>query len=293
MKILMLSFAAAGLLFAQPSGTPKPEPLWPNGAPGAQGTADVDTPTLAAYLVPAGRGTGTGVIVCPGGGYVNLSMDKEGDQIARYLNSLGVTAFVLKYRLGPKYHHPIELGDAQRAIRTVRAKAAEYRLLPDRIGIMGFSAGGHLASTAGTHFDAGNSAAPDPIDRVGSRPDFLILCYPVISFTNYVHQGSKRSLLGENPDAHLVELLSNETQVTANTPPTFLFHTNADTGVPPENSMLFYMALRKAGVPAEIHIYERGPHGVGLAQTDQPLSTWPSRLADWLRVRGLLNGTAR
>jgi acetyl esterase/lipase len=282
-----------GAVFAQAPMGPKPEPLWPGGAPGAQGTADIDTPTLAAYVIPAGRGTGTAVIVCPGGGYSGLSMDKEGDQIARYLNSLGVSAFVLKYRLGPKYHHPIELGDAQRAIRTVRSKAAEYRLLPDRIGIMGFSAGGHLASTAGTHFDSGNASAADPIDHVSCRPDFLILCYPVISLTNYVHQGSKRNLLGDNPDPKLVESLSNETQVTAQTPPTFLFHTNADTGVPPENSMLFYMALRKAGVPAEIHIYERGPHGVGLAQTDQPLSTWPSRLADWLRVRGLLNSAGR
>ena len=291
--------AALSLLFASfllsgqtPAG-PKPEPLWPGGAPGALGDQDADKPTLTPYIVPAGTGTGTAVIVCPGGGYVGLAMDKEGDQIARFLNSLGVTAFVLKYRLGPKYHHPVELGDAQRAIRTVRAKASQYRVLPDRIGIMGFSAGGHLASTAGTHFDPGNAAAKDAIDQVSSRPDFLILCYPVISFLNYVHQGSKRNLLGDNPDPKLVESLSNETQVTAQTPPTFLFHTNADTGVPPENSMMFYMALRKAGVPAEIHIYERGPHGVGLAQTDQALSTWPSRLADWLRVRGLLNSAGR
>ena len=286
-------FLLATAALAQPAATPKPEPLWPGGAPGAQGTEEVDKPTLAAYLMPAGRGTGTAVIVCPGGGYQNLSMDKEGDQIAKFLNSVGVTAFVLKYRLGPKYHHPIELGDAQRAIRTVRAKAAEYRVMPDRVGIMGFSAGGHLAATAGTHFETVNPIADDPIDRLSSRPDFLILCYPVISFQNYVHQGSKRNLLGDNADSKLVENLSNDTQVTAQTPPTFLFHTNADTGVPPENSMLFYMALRKAGVPAEIHIYERGPHGVGLAQTDQALSTWPSRLADWLRVRGLLNSGAK
>ncbi|HXK01709.1 MAG TPA: alpha/beta hydrolase [Verrucomicrobiae bacterium] len=284
---------AAGALFAQQAPGPKPELLWPQGAPGALGTDDPDKPTLTPYVVPAGHGTGAAVVVCPGGGYGALATDKEGDQIARFLNSLGVSAFVLKYRLGPKYHHPVELGDAQRAIRTVRARAGEYRLLADRIGIMGFSAGGHLASTAGTHFDSGNAAADDPIDRVSCRPDFLILCYPVISFLNYVHQGSKRNLLGDNPDPKLVESLSNETQVTAQTPPTFLFHTNADTGVPPENSMLFYMALRKAGVPAEIHIYERGPHGVGLAQTDEALATWPSRLADWLRVRGLLNSAAR
>src|SRR5436305_3838953 len=190
MKLLLLSLALTAVFAQQP---PKPEPLWPDGAPGALGTEDVDKPTLAAYPVPQGRGVGAAVIVCPGGGYVNLSMDKEGDQFARWLNSLGVTAFVLKYRLGPKYHHPIELGDAQRAIRTVRSKAADYRLLPDRIGIMGFSAGGHLASTAGTHFDAGDTAAADPIDRLSSRPDFLILCYPVISFGPFAHQGSKRN----------------------------------------------------------------------------------------------------
>ncbi len=289
-----LLFCAQATLFAQgASNQTRAELLWPDGAPGALGTEAVDRPTLAPYLVPEGRGTGTAVIVCPGGGYVNLSMDKEGDQIARWLNSIGVNAFVLKYRLGPKYRHPVELGDAQRAIRTVRANAAQFRVMPDRVGIMGFSAGGHLASTAGTHFDAGDPQAPDRIDRAGSRPDFMILCYPVISFGTYAHQGSKRALLGDNPDPKLVELLSNELQVTAQTPPTFLFHTNSDTGVPPENSALFYLALRKAGVPAEIHIYERGPHGVGLAQTDEALSSWPERLANWLRVRGLLNANPK
>ncbi|HLH16284.1 MAG TPA: alpha/beta hydrolase [Bryobacteraceae bacterium] len=228
-------------------------------------------------------------MVCPGGGYSHLAMDHEGDQVARWLNSLGVAAFVLKYRLGPKYHHPVELGDAQRAIRTVRARAEAYRVMPDRVGIMGFSAGGHLASTAATHFDGGNAMAADPIDRASSRPDFAVLCYPVISFTTpYVHRGSLRALLGDTPDPKLVENLSNELQVTAQTPPTFLFHTSDDPVVPVENSILFYQALRKAGVPAELHVYEHGPHGVGLAATDATLGTWPARLADWLRVRGLL-----
>jgi len=294
MRHLILSLALfVGTVSAQPAAAPKAELLWPGGAPGALGTADADKPTLAPYLVPAGRGTGTAVIVCPGGGYSGLAMDHEGDQIARWLNSLGVSAFVLKYRLGPKYHHPVELGDAQRAIRTVRYHAADYRLLPDRIGIMGFSAGGHLASTAGTHFDAGDAAAADPIDRLSSRPDFLILCYPVISFGPFTHAGSRHNLLGDDPDPKLVENLSNETQVTAQTPPTFLFHTTTDPAVPVENSVMFYSALRKAGVPAELHIYERGPHGVGLAPTDEALSGWPARLADWLRVRGLLNSAAR
>src|ERR1019366_2953551 len=183
MRRYFLSFALSlGAGFAQTPAMPQADLLWPGGAPGAQGTEDIDKPSLAPYLAPAGRGTGAAVIVCPGGGYGGLSMDKEGDQIARWLNSLGVSAFVLQYRLRPKYHPPVELGDAQRAIRTVRSKAAEYRLLPDRIGIMGFSAGGHLASTAGTHFDAGDANAPDPIDRLSSRPDFMVLCYPVISF---------------------------------------------------------------------------------------------------------------
>jgi acetyl esterase/lipase len=236
--------------------------------------------------LPKGSGSGAAIVICPGGGYQNLSMDKEGYAVAKWLNSLGVSAFVLKYRLGPRYHHPIELGDAQRAIRMVRSRAAEYGLQADRIGIMGFSAGGHLASTAGTHFDAGNASAADPLDRPGSRPDFMVLCYPVISFGPFAHVGSRRNLLGDNPDPKLVENLSNELQVTKDTPPTFLFHTTTDSTVPVENSVMFYSALRKAGVPAELHIYERGPHGVGLATTDPVLSTWPARLADWLRIHG-------
>jgi acetyl esterase/lipase len=284
----------ATAIFAQAPNVPKPELLWPDGAPGALGTADADKPSITPYLVPEGRGTGTAIVVCPGGGYQILALDHEGAQVAQWLTSIGVAAFVLQYRLGPRYHHPIELGDAQRAIRAVRAKAARYRVLPDRIGIMGFSAGGHLASTAATHFDAGNPDAADPIDRVSSRPDFAVLAYAVISFTTpYMHRGSRDNLLGPNPDPKLVESLSNELQVTAAAPPTFLFHTSTDTVVPVENSVLYYLALRKAGVPAEMHIYAQGPHGVGLAATDEALSTWPARLADWLRGRGLLNGGAK
>ena len=284
----------SGTLLAQAPKPPQPELLWPQGAPGALGSADADKPALTPYLVQEGRGTGTAVVVCPGGGYQFLAMDHEGAQIARWLNSIGIAAFVLQYRLGPRYHHPIELGDAQRAIRTVRARAAEYRVLPDRIGIMGFSAGGHLASTASTHFDSGDPAAADAVDRVSCRPDFAVLGYPVISLTDpYAHHGSRDNLLGPNPDPKLVESLSNELQVTAATPPTFLFHTSNDPVVPVENSVLYYLALRKAGVPAEMHIYEQGPHGVGLASADEDLSSWPARLADWLRVRGLLNGSAK
>src|ERR1022692_343896 len=171
----------------------------------------------------------TAVVVCPGGGYGMLADNHEGRQVANWLNSLGIAAFVLKYRLGPRYHHPIELGDAQRAIRTVRAQARDFGVATDRIGMMGFSAGGHLTSTAGTHFDDGNPAAPDPIDRVSSRPDFLILCYPVISFDPAItHAGSVRNLLGANPDPQLIEDLSTDLRVTPQTPPTFLFHTAND-----------------------------------------------------------------
>jgi acetyl esterase/lipase len=290
MRTLTLIAIFAASLAAQPK-PPEPIPLWAGGAPGALGTADEDTPTITPYIAPAARAVGTAVIVCPGGGYVHLSMEKEGSDVAHWWNSLGVTAFVLKYRLGPKYRHPIELGDAQRAIRTVRARAAEWGVRLDRVGIMGFSAGGHLTSTAGTHFDAGKPDAADAIDRLSSRPDFLVLGYPVVSFTDHAHQGSKRALLGDNPDPKLVENLSNELQVTAQTPPAFLFHTSNDGTVPVENSVMFYLALRKAGVPAEMHIYENGPHGVGLAPTDEALSSWPARLADWMRGRGLLRGS--
>ncbi|MBC8167173.1 MAG: alpha/beta hydrolase [Bryobacteraceae bacterium] len=279
----------AAVVFAQP----EKEFLWPSGAPGALGDADGDKPTLSFYVVPAGKASGTGVIVCPGGGYGGLAMDHEGVQIAQFLNNLGISAFVLKYRLGPKYHHPSELMDAQRAIRLVRSRAKEFNLATDRIGIWGFSAGGHLASTAATHFDAGKPDATEAMERLSSRPDFAVLAYPVITFTEeqYVHKGSRKNLLGDNPDPKLVEYLSTERHVTSQTPPVFLFHTDGDTGVPPENSVLFYMALRKAKVPAELHIFEKGKHGVGLAPSDPILSSWSGRLTDWFRTRGLL--TAR
>lgn len=249
------------------------------------GSEEKDIPTLTPWI--AKNPNGKAIIVCPGGGYGALAIDHEGKQIAQWLNSQGISAFVLRYRLGPKYRHPAMIHDAQRALRTVRSRAAEYQVNPAKIGIMGFSAGGHLSATAATHFDAGNAANADAIDRVGSRPDFAVLAYPVITFTDepYVHKGSRRNLLGDNPDAKLVDNLSNERAVTRDTPPCFLFHTDADSGVPPENSVLFYLALRKHGVPAELHIYEKGPHGVGLAWSDIALSSWPARLADWLRIR--------
>jgi acetyl esterase/lipase len=281
------------MALAQRSGPivqePQTIPLWTGRAPGALGDADEDIPTLTVYMPPNTTGPMTAVVVAPGGSYLHLSMNLEGRAPANYLNTLGVAALVLKYRLGPKYHHPIELGDAQRAIRTVRARATEWHVASDRIGIMGFSAGGHLASTASTHFDGGDASATDPIDRAGSRPDFAILCYPVITLTEaWTHQGSKTALLGPNPDPALARSLSNETQVTAATPPTFLFHTNADTTVPVENSVQYFLALRRAGVPAELHVLKDGGHGVGLAMQDPALSEWPRLLANWLRASGLV-----
>lgn len=268
---------------------PKVELLWTGGAPGALGTADEDKPTLTIYLPDQAKATGSGIVVCPGGGYQYLAMDHEGRQIAEWLNSLGIAAFVLKYRIGPRYHHPVEMEDGQRATRFARFHAKDYGIAADRLGIWGFSAGGHLASTIGTHFDHGNPGATDPIDRESCRPDFMILAYPVISFiTPYVHKGSMRNLLGDQPDPALVQNLSSELQVTPQTPPTFLFCTDSDQTVPAENSVLFYLALRKNHVPAEMHIFARGPHGVGLAQKDPALSVWPTLLANWFRVRGIL-----
>jgi len=263
--------------------------LWSGAAPGALGDRPEDVPTLTIYLPDPAKAVRTGVVVCPGGGYVHLAMQKEGTDIAEWLNSIGIAAFVLKYRLGPRYHHPIEMWDGQRAMRYVRFHAKDYGIDPNRIGIWGFSAGGHLASTVGTHFDNGKPDAPDPIDRASCRPDFMVLAYPVISMLPpYVHEGSMHALLGDNPDPELQRELSNELQVTQQTPPTFLFSTDADNTVPCENSVLFFLALRKNHVPAEMHIFEPGPHGVGLAPTCADLSIWPTLLANWFRTRGLL-----
>jgi acetyl esterase/lipase len=270
-------------------GAPTVERLWAGAAPGSHGEADADTPTLSIFLPPAWHNGGAAMVVCPGGAYKLLMSSYEGDDIGRWLNSFGVAAFVLKYRIAPRYRYPAPLLDAQRAVRFVRFNATRFRIHPDRVGIIGFSAGGHLASTVITHFDRGNPSAPDPVDRISSRPDFAILAYPIITFHSpWTHQESIENLLGPNPDPALIEELSNELHVTAETPPTFLFHTDQDTAVPPENSILFYQALRKAGVSAELHIFAQGKHGVGLANGhgDAPrvprLLSWPLRAEEWL-----------
>ena len=263
--------------------------LWPNGAPGAVGSEPVDKPKITVYLAPADRATGAAVVVCPGGGYQVVAADHEGKQIAEWLNSLGVSAFVLQYRLGQRYRHPAPLQDAQRAIRLVRSRATQWRLDPKRIGILGFSAGGHLASTAATHFDDGKPDASDAIERESSRPDFAVLCYAVISLVDPVaHSGSRRNLLGDPADPALVEWLSNEKQVTARTPPTFLWHTADDSAVPVENSLQFFEALHKAGVPGELHVFPHGRHGLGLAAGDPAVSQWPRLCAAWMEGLGLL-----
>ena len=301
--LVCVLFLCASGSSSRAADEPKTLPLWPDGAPGAQGkeTGDDfhagDVPTLTVYRPEPSRATGAAVVVCPGGGYGMLATEHEGKDVAAWLNTLGVTAAVLKYRLGPKYHHPVMLQDAQRAIRTVRAKAKEWGVDPGRVAVLGFSAGGHLASTLATHFDSGQSDASDPVDRQSCRPDLAILVYPVIALaTPYGHTGSLRNLLGENPSRDLIEGLSNERQVTENTPPTFLAHTNEDKGVPAENSLLFALALRKAGVPVELHLFEKGPHGLGMGTgwatrkipPDEAFQAWTKLCATWLGKHGFL-----
>ena len=281
MKTVALSCLAAVLLCAQEKQHPT-ELLWPGGAPGAVGTEDVDKPSLTFYLPDAAKAVGTGVIVCPGGGYVNLAMDHEGRQVAEWMNSLGIAAFVLKYRLGPRYHHPAMIDDAHQAIRIVRSRAAEFGISPDRLGIMGFSAGGHLASTVATHFDPPDPSAADPIDRFSDRPDFVVLVYPVITMKdNIAHSGSRQNLLGANPDPAMVEHYSSELHVTPNTPPTFLVHAR-DDHVSCQNSILFHDALVANKVPTELHLFDTGGHGFGLGSGKPEPSTWPGLCAKWI-----------
>jgi acetyl esterase/lipase len=273
--------------------------IWPEGVPGLLPTAgpeveidarvsNVHTPTLTACLAPERQNTRTAIVVCPGGAYRRLAWDKEGTNVAVWLNSLGVSAFVLKYRM-QEYGHPAPLRDVLRAVRLLRSQAARWKIAPDRIGVMGFSAGGHLASSAGTLFDAPEGRTGADLDRVSARPDFMVLVYPVIAMSGpYVHAGSRDSLLGPSAPAVLMDRLSTNLQVTKDTPPTFLVHGGTDQSVPPENSVLFYSALRRAGVSAELHLYQEGAHGVGLEPNHGPISEWPKRCAEWLAVRGLL-----
>lgn len=277
----------AGILAVALAGSPafaERVKLLPPGDPtivaGEDKENDPSEPTVDVCLPPKENACGTGVVVLPGGGYGNLALDHEGRQIAEFFNRHGIAAFITRYRHAPRYRHPIPMQDAQRAIRYVRANAAKFGVRPDRIGVIGFSAGGHLAATVSTKFAT--------VEGVPSRPDFAILCYPVISFGEFAHQGSRKNLLGENPPPELVRQMSAELHVSKQTPPTFLFHTDEDQAVPSENSLLYYQALRRNNVPAELHIYRLGRHGVGLAQTHPQLSTWSTLLLNWLDGLGLL-----
>ena len=300
-SLLALLFFAAGMsLQAQDAATRPTDPsaveaamphgaieyLWPAGAPGAVGTEEQDKPHLEIFAAP-GSGPHAAVIVCPGGGYIHLAYDKEGTRIAEWLNLRGITAFVLTYRLAPRYHAPTPLLDGYRSVRWVRSHAQQYGIASDRIGMWGFSAGGHLVGMVGTHFDAGNPQAVDPVERVSDRPDFVISSYGGLTLQAGVAKpGAMGSLLGDHPTAAMIDDLSPDKQVTAQTPPYFLYATETDQSVPVLSSVVFYEALVRAGVPAEIHLFEQGPHGTALAQNYPALSAWTGLLENWLRLNG-------
>lgn len=296
---ILIAFTAVNNVAVGQTDKPPPERevimLWPNGAPGAKGPTPKDKPSITLFPAPDSTANGTAVLVCPGGGYAMEAMDKEGYKVAKWLNSLGISAYVLKYRHGPRYQYPAPFRDAVRAMQVIRSRAASWAIDPHRLGIMGFSAGGHLASTVGTHWKHPLPASIDSLTAISSRPDFMILAYPVITMKNdFTHHGSREMLLGKHPDSSLVEYLSNADQVTAQTPPTFLIQATTDPVVPVENSLAFYKALLHHHVPVEMHLFEKGPHGFGLAQNpkhvgkDPFLSIWPELCANWMRLNHFL-----
>lgn len=286
-----LTLACIPTVSAQEPDTKKPETLllWPDGAPGALGDAAKDKPKLIIYHAAKAKTPRASIVICPGGGYGGLAMGHEGHQIAKWLNTLGMTGVILDYRhRGKGYGHPTPLGDAQRAVRIARFHAGDWNLDPNKIGILGFSAGGHLASSASVHFDKGHPDSKDPVDKQSCRPDFSVLCYPVIAFDEaFTHRGSQRNLLGKQPDPGLVRKMSSEKQVTAATPPAFLFHTTADRAVPVQNSLVYYMALTRHKVPCELHVFEKGRHGIGLGK-GHAAEKWPELCRRWLVTRGVL-----
>ncbi|QDU80844.1 Acetylxylan esterase precursor [Polystyrenella longa] len=299
MRHLLLSFSLfaftlPALSAAEPINTYNgvTKPLWEGAAPHAKGTTPADIPELTLHVPPADKKTDSAVIVFPGGGYGHTAITYEGHDVADWFNQRGVTAYVLRYRHSPNYQHPVPMLDAQHAIRIARSRAEELGYNPRKIGVLGFSAGGHLASTVATHFDEGDASSTDVIEQQSSRPDFAVLVYPVVTMQDdFTHQGSRKNLLGTNPDPELIENLSNERQITPETPPTFLVHTNGDTGVAAENSVQFYLALRKVNVPAELHIYEEGRHGLGFGRrpnTPEAFTQWPIALENWLKVHELV-----
>jgi acetyl esterase/lipase len=289
-KSLAMNFLALALVIALSGMTLaiEPEdiqvPLWPEGAPGALGNEPKDVPTLTVRKVESSNPTGA-LIICPGGGYGGLAMDHEGKQIVQWANSMGLTAVLCDYRhRGKGYGHPAPSQDALRAVRLVRAKASDWNIDPNKIGIMGFSAGGHLVSTVITQFDPGSKESTDTVARESSRPDFAILCYPVISMgSSFTHRGSEVNLLGEKASKETLEQFASERHVRSDTPPTFLMHTVEDKPVPVENSLVFYQAMVAKQVPGELHIYQKGPHGVGLARNIPGTSDWPLACQRWLK----------
>ena len=284
---------------------PRTIELWPEGVPGLKADAgpereengrflNIHRPSVVVYPPPSGQANGTAVLYAPGGGYVRVAAGTEGGEITRWLTSTGVTVFLLKYR-NAEYGHPAPLRDVLRAVRLLRSRSAELGLAPDRIGIIGGSAGGHLAASAGTLFEHADGRTGAALDAVSGRPDFMILVFPVISMiAPHAHAPSKRALLGAEPSAELVRTLSVEHQVTARTPPAFIVHSAEDAVVPVENSIDFYLALRRAGVAAELHLYPRGPHGSGMSATLGPTAEWPRHCEAWMRFnRWLPAGESR
>lgn len=308
-RLLLLSTLLPPLSFA---AAPAVLPLWPEGvpaavradAPAARGDlgpervdangsiSNVSQPTLTVVAPAVDRPNGTAVILCPGGGYSYLSANREGQQYAAWLSTLGITTFILKSRL-QEWGHPAPLQDVLRAVRLVRSRAAEFGVDPRRIGVMGSSAGGHLAASASTLFDHADGRTGAALDTVSARPDFAVLVYPVITMTDpAAHAGSRRALLGADPSPALLAQMSLEQQVTAATPPSLLLHTQGDKSVPVQNSLLYYQALTRAGVPAELYVFEQGGHGIGMRDGLGTASAWPRRAEDWLRQRGLLGKEA-
>ena len=285
----MLALLLSLTLMTMPFPNAPVVPLWNGPAPHSLGTTPDDTPRLYVYLPEKPAKPGPAIIICPGGGYGMLAFEHEGINEAEWFQQRGIPAFILFYRLPVHgYRHPVPLLDAQRAVRLLRSRAAEWSIDPAKIAVMGFSAGGHLVSTLDTHFDAGDPKAADPVDRQSCRPDFTVLVYAVITLKDGVtHQGSKLNLLGPNPDPALVENLSNETQVTPRTPPTLLVHAEDDTAVPIENSRLMLAALQKAGVPSALQEYPHGGHGFGFGpkQTHAPAG-WLDHAYEWLQAQG-------
>jgi acetyl esterase/lipase len=298
--VLRLSFLLTIAFFATPfsmlqaqTGPPQPIFLWPNGAPGALGNSETDKPRMYAFL-PNKRSTSAAILVIPGGGYQGVTLGWEGFQVAEWLNQQGMPAFVLDYRVSPN-RYPAEIDDGRRAMRLIRAHAAEYGIDPARLGVWGFSAGGHLASSLGTHCEnvtaSATNATPssDSVDQISCKPAFMVLAYPVIAMEGPIaHTGSRDNLFGPHPDPKLLHEYSNQLAVTADTPPTFLFATTDDPTVPVENSVEFYRALVHAHVPAELHIFDYSDHGCGLCGSIVPLRIWPSLLRTWLIDHSIL-----